>query len=377
MGIVIINGKRYDSVTGLMINDTTDSAVIHNTEKIENSFSDKMPSWVSSYVGESEQSFVNHAVESSTELKPEIHRQAAPSARRTVTESRTLNRRFVRKPLSENGDYAESIAVKHIRSAVKSSVKTEDRTEVKADQIANFVPLLTRRQAEGVKRMSAESKQNAGVDTAPIKVKPPIKLMPKEIKSDSDDILNERLSQLSRVLQNAQEIDAKQNNRDFFPKDKKRTAHKRRFHAPAIFATASAAAVLVAVGVYVAMPSVSIKMAASKVGIDAKNPYVPSGYTIDSDVAYQSGRVTINYRGTNGNGGYSITQEANDNDSDDMLAAKVDNVTNGSYQVMQAGDKTIYRYRDVATWIQDGIQYTINTNNYLDSQQITDIANSL
>ena len=52
MGIVIINGKRYDSVTGLMINDTTDSAVIHNTEKIENSFSDKMPSWVSNYVGE-------------------------------------------------------------------------------------------------------------------------------------------------------------------------------------------------------------------------------------------------------------------------------------------------------------------------------------
>ena len=193
----------------------------------------------------------------------------------------------------------------------------------------------------------------------------------------SDDILNERLSQLSQVLQNAQEIDAKQNNRDFFPKDKKRATHKRRFHAPAIFATASAAAVLVAVGVYVAMPSVSIKMAASKAGIDAKNPYVPSGYTIDSDVAYQSGRVTINYRGTNGNGGYSITQEANDNDSDDMLAAKVDNVTNGSYQVMQAGDKTIYRYRDVATWVQDGIQYTINTNNYLDSQQITDIANSL
>lgn len=377
MGIVIINGKRYDSVTGLMINDTTDSVAIHNTEKIENSFSDEMPSWVSSYVGESEQSVANHTAESSAEPKAEIHRQAAPSARRTVTESRTLNRRFVRKPLSENGDYAESIAVKHIKSVTKSIVKTETKSEVKADQIANFAPLLTRRQAEGVKRMSAESKQNISKDVAQAKVKPPIKLMPKETKSDSDDILNERLSQLSQILQNAQEIDAKQNNRDFFPKDKKETSRKRKFHAPAIFATASAAAVLVAVGVYIAMPSVSIKMAASKAGIDAKNPYVPSGYTIDSDVAYQSGRVTINYRGTHGNGGYSITQEANDSDSDDMLAAKVDNVTNGSYQVMQAGDKTIYRYRDVATWVQDGIQYTINTNNYLDSQQITDIANSL
>ena len=377
MGIVIINGKRYDSVTGLMINDTTDSVAIHNTEKIENSFSDEMPSWVSSYVGESEQSAANHTAESNTEPKAEIHRQVAPSARRTVTESRTLNRRFVRKPLSENGDYAESIAVKHIKSATKSNIKTETKSEVKADQIANFVPLLTRRQAEGVKRMSDESKQNISKDTAQAKVKPPIKLMPKEAKSDSDDILNERLSQLSQILQNAQEIDAKQNSRDFFPRDKKESSHKRKFHAPAIFATASATAVLVAVGVYIAMPSVSIKMAASKAGIDAKNPYVPSGYTIDSDVAYQSGRVTINYRGTHGNGGYSITQEANDNDSDDMLAAKVDNVTNGSYQVMQAGDKTIYRYRDVATWVQDGIQYTINTNNYLDSQQITDIANSL
>lgn len=377
MGIVIINGKRYDSVTGLMINDTTDSVAIHNTEKIDSSFSDEMPSWVSNYVGESDRIITNHTVESNTELKSEIHRQAAPSARRTVTESRTLNRRFVRKPLSENGDYAESIAVKHIRSAAKSSVKTETRSEVKADQIANFVPLLTRRQAEGVKRMGTESGKNISKDTTKAKVKPPIKLMPKDVKSDSDDILNERLSQLSQILQNAQEIDAKQNNRDFFPKDKKGASRKRKFHAPAIFATASAVAVLVAVGVYVAMPSVSIKMAASKAGIDAKNPYVPSGYTIDSDVAYQSGRVTINYRGTHGNGGYSITQEASNNDSDDMLAEKVDNVTNGSYQVMQAGDKTIYRYRDVATWVQDGIQYTINTNNYLDSQQITDIANSL
>ena len=64
MGIVIINGKRYDSVTGLMINDTTDSVAIHNTEKIENSFSNEMPSWVSSYVGESEQSAANHTAES-------------------------------------------------------------------------------------------------------------------------------------------------------------------------------------------------------------------------------------------------------------------------------------------------------------------------
>ena len=44
---------------------------------------------------------------------------------------------------------------------------------------------------------------------------------------------------------------------------------------------------------------------------------------------------------------------------------------------MQAGDTTVYRYRDMVTWTDDGMRYTINTNDYLDSDDITNIVNSL
>ena len=48
MGIVIINGKRYDSVTGLMITDNSTTA----DQKVQSSFDAQTPDWIASYVDE-------------------------------------------------------------------------------------------------------------------------------------------------------------------------------------------------------------------------------------------------------------------------------------------------------------------------------------
>ena len=457
MGIVIINGKRYDSVTGLMITDNSNH-VVANANTDSKRHNDDTPDWIASYVDEvgtrnvtatssrqptrteqqadsaadlqTDQSIVDQVVESSHATT----RAATRSMRRGVQASHTLNRRFVKKPLAENGKYAESLAIHELKQAkqakkVVSPINIPESTQLdaatRADQ--DFIPMLTRRQAEGLNQLTrqqtahtpqtstrqtatnqpASTAHNISVKrtaassntTKPVAhtatARPAVHLVaPNRSEPTNDDILNERLSQLSKILQNAQELDQQQNGKSVQHRDNSTSSsnssntqakqkskatkrHRRKFRAPAIFATAGAVAIIAAISVYVAMPSISVKLAANKAGIDAKNPYTPAGFTIDGEVAYQAGRVTINYRSKNGGDGYSVTQEQDSNATDTSLQQEAARRNNGSYQTVQLGDKTAYRYRDIVTWVDNGMKYTINTNDYLDSDQITDIANSL
>lgn len=425
MGIVIINGKKYDSVTGLMINDQGSAHTASIPDPvIAQTANNTMPEWIASYVDKvsatrqvADTQAHSHAntdnadnaehsvVEPSTRLVNKISVDVAPtrtvaqSARRNVTASNTLNRRFVKKPLSESGDYAESLAQQQLRlrQEAKQAVAPIDipeKAQLDAADMANkdFVPILTKRQAEGLNRLSNQPSLSERVakaekqrqeqrtsDNITVKVKPAVRLAPAQTADNyDDDVLNERLSQLSQILQNAQDVDAEMTGRKSAKRsrNKQKTAHARshrKFQMPAIFATAGAMAIVAGIGFYIAMPSISVKMAANKAGIDAKTPYTPAGFTIDGEVAYQTGRITINYRSKSGGDGYSVTQEK----SDASNAQGETSVYSNNYQTMQAGDTTVYRYRDMVTWTDDGMRYTINTNDYLDSDDITNIVNSL
>ena len=448
MGIVIINGKRYDSVTGLMITDhkndknTQPVVVKHQVEvqpetKADKASDDSTPDWIASYVDEvshnhqvAQKSVASEAndaakaakavadavtqVSAATTTAVNVSRSVAHNIRRSVGVSHTLNRRFVRKPLSENGEYAESLAVRHLQKTARQAqqagvIKTQpkvdsatapihipEETQLDAAAEANqdFIPMLTKRQAESLNRIAKRRTAPVGgtntTSTNDSRIREPIRLArtTPEPETSSDDVFNERLSRLSEILRNAQELDEQQvqqpsrranaaSRKQSTASQAKRQAKKRRFHFPAIMTTAAAMASIAAIGVYVAMPSISIKVAANRAGIDAKTPYTPAGFTIDGKVAYQDGRITINYRNKSGADGYSVTQEVNNTDTDASLEQSISDQSNNAYQVIQNGDQTLYRYRDMVTWLDNGMQYTINTNDYLNSDDISDIASSL
>ena len=451
MGIVIINGKRYDSVTGLMITDhkndknTQPVVVKHQVEvqsetKAGKTNDNSTPDWIASFVDEvshnhqvAQKSVANEAndaakatkavaeaaakVSAATTTAVSVSRSVAHSIRRGVGTSHTLNRRFVRKPLSENGNYAESLAVRHLKKTAQRTqqagvtesqpkansatapihIPEETQLDAAAEANRDFVPMLTKRQAESLNRIAKRHTAPANninsastTSTSDPRIKEPIRLArtTPEPESYSDDAFNERLSKLSEILRNAQELDEQQtqqpnrqvntaNRKQSATKQTRQKAKKRRFHFPAVMTTAVATAAIAAIGVYVAMPSISIKVAANRAGIDAKTPYTPAGFTIDGKVAYQDGRITINYRNKSGADGYSVTQEINNTDTDASLEQSISNQSNNAYQVIQNGDQTLYRYRDMVTWLDNGMQYTINTNDYLNSDDISDIASSL
>ena len=250
MGIVIINGKRYDSVTGLMLSDRRDELELASSEtdrlnrtnrtnkadrasRAEPKVDDTPPVWVGSYIdGSNEDSRVEgDAGEAITvrqvKAQPDTAKAPEPgsaeqasdrladyvelftpaddedadsraervemeraeqvvtavspavvhsplrlkSARRIIQASRTLNRRFVRKPLRETGEYAESIAVRHIKQVKASAIIESARSvndipdetidEVIATTESDFTPVLTKSQATNLKALAKKSSHSS------------------------------------------------------------------------------------------------------------------------------------------------------------------------------------------------------------------------
>lgn len=472
MGIVIINGKRYDSVTGLMLSDRRDELELASSEtnrldqinrtnradrasRAKPKVDDTPPVWVGSYIdGGSEDSQAESdagetiavrqvkAQPSPTKVpEPDSTEQASDrladyvelftpaddedadsraerveterveavatanptvvhsplrlqSARRIIQASRTLNRRFVRKPLRETGEYAESIAVRHIKQVKASAIIESARSvndipdetidEVIATTESDFTPVLTKSQATSLKALAKKSSHGNQPTPSTITSKDAqvedatdeqsalnlSKLAP----TDYDDLMDDRIDQLTKILQASNELDQQD-----------RTAAKRRLGQPkkhrfrfsTIMATAGAMAIIVGLGVYISLPTISVKLAASRAGINAKNPYALSGYSLDNNIAAQPGKVTISYKSASGNGGYSVTQESDKSTTDYALRLNVSRQNGGSYQEMDVNGKTVLLYGNKATWLAGDMRYTIDGSDMMDSNQLRSIVKSL
>lgn len=472
MGIVIINGKRYDSVTGLMLSDRRDELELASSEtnrldqinrtnradrasRAKPKVDDTPPVWVGSYIdGGSEDSQAesdagetiavrqvkaqlsptkvpepdsteqasdrladyvelftpadDEGVDSSAERveteRVEAVATANPtvvhsplrlqSARRIIQASRTLNRRFVKKPLRETGEYAESIAVRHIKQVKASAIIESARSvndipdetidEVIATTESDFTPVLTKSQATSLKALAKKSSHSSQPTSSTTTSKDTkgesvtddqsalnlSKLAP----TDYDDLMDDRIDQLTKILQASNELDQQD-----------RTAAKRRLGQPkkhrfrfsTIMATAGAMAIIVGLGVYISLPTISVKLAASRAGINAKNPYALSGYSLDNNIAAQPGKVTISYKSASGNGGYSVTQESDKSTTDYALRLNVSRQNGGSYQEMDVNGKTVLLYGNKATWLAGDMRYTIDGSDLMDSNQLRSIVKSL
>ena len=473
MGIVIINGKRYDSVTGLMLSDRRDELELASSEtnrldqtnrtnradrasRAKPKVDDTPPVWVGSYIdGGSEDSQAesdagetiavrqvkaqpsptkapepdsteqasdrladyvelftpaddedadSRAEQVEMEKAEQVAAAVSPavvhsplrlkSARRVIHASRTLNRRFVRKPLRETGEYAESIAVRHIKQVKASAIIESARSvndipdetidEVIATTESDFTPVLTKSQATSLKALAKKSShgnqptpsttiskdtqvEDATDDQSALNLS---KLAP----TDYDDLMDDRIDQLTKILQASNELDQQD-----------RTAAKRRLGQPkkhrfrfsTIMATAGAMAIIVGLGVYISLPTISVKLAASRAGINAKNPYALSGYSLDNNIAAQPGKVTISYKSASGNGGYSVTQESDKSTTDYALRLNVSRQNGGSYQEMDVNGKTVLLYGNKATWLAGDMRYTIDGSDLMDSNQLRSIVKSL
>ena len=125
------------------------------------------------------------------------------------------------------------------------------------------------------------------------------------------------------------------------------------------------------------MPAISVRVAASRAGVNAKYPeYKPNGYSIDGPVAFSPGQVKINYKSNGNDWKYSVMQQNSNWDSSAVLDNKVLPETN-NYETLSQKGLTIYRYSNKTSWVNGGVLYTIDGNASLSNDQVLRIVDSM
>jgi hypothetical protein len=151
---------------------------------------------------------------------------------------------------------------------------------------------------------------------------------------------------------------------------------KRRQHAgfAALLITALAVAGFVA---YLNVPNLTMTLASARAGFHASIPgYLPSGFST-KHVSYQTGTVSTQYNSNSDSRSFTIVQKGSDWDSSALVTNYV-SMTNVSYQTYQIKGRNVYIYGDGnATWVDGGVWYTVTSSGNLPNKQLLDIAASL
>lgn len=142
----------------------------------------------------------------------------------------------------------------------------------------------------------------------------------------------------------------------------------------------AAVAVVVVMGGYIWLqnvPKLAVHTASAKAGFDASLPsYVPSSYTMQHDVSAGPGHITLAFSSPSGNN-LIINQQKTSWDSQSLLDNYVSKQSSGYLTVNNQG-LTIYLYNgDAASWVNQGVWYSIQGNNQLNREQLLKIAYGL
>jgi len=163
--------------------------------------------------------------------------------------------------------------------------------------------------------------------------------------------------------------------------EQKAPKKKRGFHWSRKFTIISAVFAVLIIGAYLTwanIPSISVGYAAARAGISATYPqYKPDGYRLKQPVTYSDGSVKLVFKSNSSDSQYAITQNRSSWDSSAVLNNVVKKAAGDNYVTTQESGLTIYSYDDMATWVNGGILYAIDSNAPLSGEQIRHIATSL
>lgn len=345
---IIINGKRYDAVTGAMLGDAPTGAAPVRTA--------------------THSPVVDGFVKRSKDVSTPHHSTVSFAKHHThqLQKSKTLMRTAVRKPsdtLLQKKTSTEQ--QKKVFSPKVTVVPRTGTTPAHRQQLAQTVQKSTLVQKFGTASTSAKPSY------APLSVRPAPVAPPLQQKSKTSDLLE-------RALQ------AAEGHKEQFNEPKKRLHHKIAkkigVNARTIVVSLTILGGLLVGGLYAYqnVPNLAMRVAASRAGFKATLPdYNPSGFSFNGPVQYTNGQVTVGYKSNTDDRSYKLTQKTTDWSSESLLNNFILS-SDKQYQTYQDKGRTIYIYDDnSATWVDGGIWYQIEGDSQLTTDQLIRIATSL
>ncbi len=168
--------------------------------------------------------------------------------------------------------------------------------------------------------------------------------------------------------------------RHHLSKRRHRVAHKLGLSPRFVSLSTTAVVVLALAGLYVYqnIPRFAVGIASSKAGLQASYPgFHPQGFAQAGSVSYRPGEVFMDFSSRDSRS-YRIIQSAAD-PNDPSVNNVLGDSTRQPIAAHQVAGRTIYIAADgsKASWVDDGIHYTIEANSVLSTDQILKIAASL
>lgn len=342
---ITVNGRVYDAVTGLLLDAAPASAAKTQQPATPKVATPKV---------------------AAKKPAPQTARSttAAGSVHSSVQRSQTLNRRATKKPTPTNRPITRRpVAGRQMDIAKKSSdvtrfakhpvttapaqpvakaAVTPKPAAVIADKPAQSHPLATRAMARNKKV------------AAPVVKKP---ATAKEVKNDAID----------KALAAPTQKPAKDTE-----------ANKGKLRKFIIIGAVILVVVAALFAAYRLFPTISVGIASAQAGISATYPeFTPDGYSLSQPVTYGDGRVELKFHSNSNDNYYTVTQTRSSWDPSAVLDKVVTPEAGAAYVTTKERGLTIYTYDSVATWVNGGILYKIDSKAPLSGDQIRRIATSL
>lgn len=373
--ILILNGRRYDALTGEMVDDDGQHHAVQPImdvvgQRAENPAPqtptpDPVPQPVAP--------LASHKV-------MDISRTAGHTKRRQPQRATTLVRTAVRKP---KPGIKNSAKVNAPASGVSAAPIT---TTITPKWPVSQVNPQRQSRSQSINKSQAISKFAPGavVSSAPV----PAQTTQAAAPARAVDAI-EHQSQHSRDLFERAIAAADSHTQPAYnPKQLKRQARKQarsavkatrpvRHHLATV--VAASVAVLV-IGTTIGLQhktDITMRFANAKAGFNASIPaYQPTGYKV-ANMEYSAGNVGLNFQNDTADRAYELSQQTTTWNSEELLNNFV-TMNYKSYQALQSGDQIIYVYgKNDASWIKNGIWYQLTSNGSLSTSEVLNIATSV
>lgn len=400
---VVVNGIRYDDVTGLPIKEKEEKKLESGAKKVPNKIS----------------------MRTSSIAKPS--NVASKSMHSTTSRSSTLNRKFVKKPKANPGStpiikktskdfvkgggavkspkvqrtskapiVSRNLSTKKYGDIIQNHKNVKLSTTKEKPKVATNATVPTKKTSPTAKVVTQRPAANRAGVTSQRKfsdVRPAAKSVTSRTTFVVKTIRNQNTLRSKGISQNISNKSVKQplpaneikelvlkqavktaKDQSEKPKIRVKGEGKRRLKLIALLSIFIV--ITLSVLVYISMPQIALTFSNQKSGISASYPsYIPDGYRMSSLAKLDNNKVTIDYSDNDNKAKYTIYQETSNYNSYALLDNVVKPKANDKYETYTDRGLTIYIWGNVkATWVNRGILYTIEGNANLSTDQIKSIA---
>ncbi len=383
-----INGRIYDAQTGKIVSTSTNQVVSNVTHARQATAARPAQPLRRGVVMDGISKQTVHLATTATQS-----RTTARPAQQAIQKSQTLHRKAVKKPSGASVPYVHSTSA-NIPSKV-------ERSATGRGLLLKRVPDAKLSRALQAKKSSLVSKFGKPVVNAPkITTELPVqpvpattshqmtKLQPEPAHTHTSTALP--ANNASNYHPNAKkfvfEDHIKRANSHLLKPIKKEGRRKRLIRSlkvsPKIITAGAAMFAVLLLGGFFAyqnIPSVSMRIAASKAGFPASLPEsVPAGYSFNGPVEVNDQIVSLKYDSNSDDRNFLITQKPTNWSSEALLTNYLLD-SQFRYQVYKDKGLTIYVYNGSnATWVDKGVWYNVNGDEgSLSSEQLLELAASI